>query len=72
MIPVRDPSLYDGMTINEILLERKATLKQIEVFHKQRPTIVKAERIHALLDEIRALELLAKENSHGTTSIQNE
>ena len=60
-IPVRNPSLYDGMTINEILLERKATLEQIELFHKQRPTIVKVERIHEILDEIRALENLAKE-----------
>ena len=61
MLPLRNPSLYDGMTINEILLERKATLEQIELFHKQRPTIVKAERIHKIMDEIKALELLAKE-----------
>lgn len=62
MNPVRNPSLYDGMTLKQILLERKATLEQMESFHKQRPTIVKAEEIHALLDEIRALELLAKKN----------
>ncbi len=61
MLPVRNPSLYDGMTINEILLERKATLEQIELYHKQRPTIVKATRIHALQDDIKALEVLAKE-----------
>ena len=61
MPPVRNPSLYDGMTINEILLERKATLAQIKLFHKQRPTIVKATEMRALLDEIKALELLAKE-----------
>ena len=61
MIPVRNPSLYDGMTINEILLERKATLEQMELFHKQRPTIVKGTEIHALQDEIKALEVLAKE-----------
>ena len=61
MITVRNPSLYDGMTINEILLERKATLEQIELFHKLRPTIVKDTRIHELLDEIKALERLAKE-----------
>ena len=62
MIPVRNPSLYEGMTLNAILLERKATLEQVELFHKQRPTIQKAEIIHEILDEITALELLAKED----------
>ena len=52
------------MTLKQILLERKATLEQAELFHKERPTIVKAERIHEILDEIASLELLAKENNN--------
>lgn len=61
-IPVRTPSLYEGMTLKQILLERKATLEQVELFHRKRPSILKGLEIHALLDEIRALELLAKKN----------
>ena len=56
MLPVRNPSLYEGMTRDEILLERKATLEQIEVFHKERPTEVKAERIREIKAEIESLK----------------
>ena len=61
MLPVHNPSLYKGMTLSEIILERKATLAQLMMFHKRRPTTTKAERIQEIKAEIEALEHLAKE-----------
>jgi len=58
ILPISNPSLYEGMTLGEIIRERKATLAQVEMYHRQRPTKAKEERIGELNKEIRALELL--------------
>ena len=56
--PLANPLLYEGMTLGEIIRERKATLDQVERFYRQRPTLAKEERIEELNKEIRALGLL--------------
>ena len=60
-LPLPNPSLYEGMTLDEIISERKATLAQAEMFYKLRPTRAKEERIEEINKEIRALELLGEE-----------
>ena len=57
-LPLPNPSLYEGMTLDEIISERKATLAQVEIFHRQRPTKAKAKVIPKIRKEIRALGLL--------------
>lgn len=59
-LPLPNPSLYEGMTLDEIISERKATLAQAEMFHKLRPTRAKEERIEELNKEIRALGLFSR------------
>ena len=55
-LSIPNPSLYTGMTLAEILAERRATLQQIELFQRQRPSAEKAKRIREIREEIRSLE----------------
>ena len=55
-LSIPNPSLYTGMTLAEILAERRSTLEQIEIFNQHRPTAKKAKRIREIREEIRSLE----------------
>lgn len=57
-LTIRNQMLYDGMSLDEMLRERKATLAQLRIFQKQRPSLLKMLQIEKTAGDIRTTRAL--------------